>query len=71
MKRRKRQADSIGPLSHVSAVRVTISFPSDLYEILEKLARKKKVSLAWVVRAATEKYVAEQPVAGPNEGIEL
>jgi metal-responsive CopG/Arc/MetJ family transcriptional regulator len=41
------------------AVRASISFPPDLYETLEKIAKKKKVSLAWVVRDATEKYVAD------------
>lgn len=39
-------------------VRASISFPSDLYSHLEELARQKKVSLAWVVRDAAEKYVA-------------
>jgi metal-responsive CopG/Arc/MetJ family transcriptional regulator len=39
-------------------VRASISFPSGLYETLEKIARQKKVSLAWVVRDAAEKYVA-------------
>ncbi len=41
------------------SVRASISFPPDIYEILEQLARKKKVSLAWVVRDAVEQYVAE------------
>jgi metal-responsive CopG/Arc/MetJ family transcriptional regulator len=43
-----------------SSVRASISFPPDLYRTLEDIAKKKKVSLAWVVRDATEKYVAEQ-----------
>ena len=42
-------------------VRASISFPSDLYSHLEELARQKKVSLAWVVRDAAEKYVAGRP----------
>jgi predicted DNA-binding protein len=42
-----------------SAVRASISFPPDLYETLENLAKQKKVSLAWVVRDAAEKYVAD------------
>jgi metal-responsive CopG/Arc/MetJ family transcriptional regulator len=41
-------------------VRASISFPSDLYETLEGIAKQKKVSLAWVVRDAAEKYVAEE-----------
>ena len=42
-----------------AAVRASITFPPDLYEALEKTAQQKKVSLAWVVRDAAEKYVAE------------
>jgi metal-responsive CopG/Arc/MetJ family transcriptional regulator len=42
-------------------VRATISFPPELYETLEEIAKKKKVSLAWVVRDAAEKYIADQP----------
>ncbi|MHB8217794.1 MAG: ribbon-helix-helix domain-containing protein [Candidatus Sulfotelmatobacter sp.] len=43
-----------------SSVRASISFPPELYRTLEDIARRKKVSLAWVVRDAAEKYVAEQ-----------
>jgi predicted DNA-binding protein len=43
-----------------SLVRASISFPPDLYETLQELANQKKVSLAWVVRDAAEKYVAKQ-----------
>ena len=42
------------------AVRASISFPPALYETLEDIAKQKKVSLAWVVRDAAEKYVADQ-----------
>jgi metal-responsive CopG/Arc/MetJ family transcriptional regulator len=42
-------------------VRASISFPSDLYGTLEELAKHKKVSLAWVVRDAAERYVADRP----------
>ena len=43
-----------------SSIRASISFPHDLYETLEELAKQKKVSLAWVVRDAAEKYVSDQ-----------
>ena len=43
-----------------SAIRASISFPPDIYQTLEEIARKKKVSLAWVVREAAEKYITEQ-----------
>lgn len=42
-----------------SLVRASISFPPKLYETLEEIAKQKKVSLAWVVRDAAEKYVAD------------
>jgi metal-responsive CopG/Arc/MetJ family transcriptional regulator len=42
-------------------VRATISFPPNLYKTLEGIAKAKKVSLAWVVRDASEKYAADQP----------
>jgi hypothetical protein len=35
--------------------------------MLEELAKQKKVSLAWVVRDATEKYVADQKPAGGKQ----
>jgi hypothetical protein len=41
-------------------VRATISFPLDVYETLENIAKEKKVSLAWVVREASEKYIDEK-----------
>jgi metal-responsive CopG/Arc/MetJ family transcriptional regulator len=43
-----------------SLVRASISFPPDLYENLEEIAQQKKVSLAWVVRDAVERYVADE-----------
>jgi metal-responsive CopG/Arc/MetJ family transcriptional regulator len=43
-----------------SPVRASISFPSDVYRTLEQIARRKKVSLAWVVREAAEQYVEGQ-----------
>ena len=46
--------------SNAPAVRATISFPSDLYETLARIAKEKKVSLAWVVRDAAEKYIADK-----------
>ena len=50
-----------------AAVRATISFPPEVYENLELIAKQKKVSLAWVVREATEQYLAEKwPLFGGN-----
>jgi metal-responsive CopG/Arc/MetJ family transcriptional regulator len=50
-------------------VRASISFPPALYETLEDIARQKKVSLAWVVRDAAEKYVPVEAGKGGNEHI--
>ena len=35
--------------------RASVTFPPELYRTLEDLAKKKKVSIAWVVREAAEK----------------
>jgi metal-responsive CopG/Arc/MetJ family transcriptional regulator len=43
-----------------AVVRASISFPPDVYETLEIIAREKKVSLAWVVRDAAEQYIADK-----------
>ena len=51
---------SLKAQSKKEAVRASISFPLDLYKTLEEMSRQKKVSLAWVVRDAAEKYVADQ-----------
>ncbi len=48
----------------------SITFPPDLYRTLEDLAKKKKVSVAWVVREATEKSVADQwPLFGGSKSV--
>ena len=42
-----------------AAFRASISFPPDLDETLEEVPQQNKVSLAWVVRDAAERYVAD------------
>ena len=46
--------------SEPKTTRASVSFPNDLYETLEEIAKDKKVSVAWIVRDAAEKYVNEQ-----------
>jgi metal-responsive CopG/Arc/MetJ family transcriptional regulator len=41
-------------------VRTTVSLPVQDYQELERIAEQKKVSVAWVVRAAVEDYLAAQ-----------
>jgi predicted DNA-binding protein len=45
---------------NAATVRASISFPLDVYKVLEVIAREKKVSLAWIVREAAEKYIADK-----------
>jgi metal-responsive CopG/Arc/MetJ family transcriptional regulator len=40
--------------------RLSVTLPSETYVSLERIAKKKKVSLAWVVRDATEKYISDE-----------
>jgi metal-responsive CopG/Arc/MetJ family transcriptional regulator len=47
------------PKGEVS-VRTSVTLPSDLHASLELIAKQKKVSTAWVIRDAAEKYIAEQ-----------
>jgi metal-responsive CopG/Arc/MetJ family transcriptional regulator len=53
-----------------AAVRASITFPPALYSTLEEIAKEKKVSLAWVVRDASERYVSERSadVHWPGKG---
>lgn len=46
--------------SFSAVTRASVTFPTALYQALEEIARLKKVSVAWVVRDAAERYVAEQ-----------
>ena len=55
---KKRKAKKKAPST--AAVRASISFPPDIYETLESIAREKKVSLAWVVREAAEQYIGSK-----------
>jgi len=59
MTRGARRKDKPVPTENTT-VRATISFPSEIYQTLEDIAREKKVSLAWVVREASEQYIAEK-----------
>jgi metal-responsive CopG/Arc/MetJ family transcriptional regulator len=57
------------PPTESATVRATISFPSEIYQTLEDIARQKKVSLAWIVREATEQYIADKwPLLAPRKG---
>ena len=40
--------------------RLSVTIPFETYDSLERIARKKKVSLAWVVRDAAQRYVSDE-----------
>jgi metal-responsive CopG/Arc/MetJ family transcriptional regulator len=64
--KKKRGGKSVKTQS-TPAVRASISFPPALYEILEQVAKQKKVSLAWVVRDAAERYIADRTVIATEQ----
>ncbi len=47
-------------LENPKSVRTTISLPTDDYLELEALARQHRVSVAWVIRDAVQKYLDAQ-----------
>lgn len=57
---RKNQDEPFDVNTPEASVRASISFPRELYQTLEDIARQKKVSLAWVVRDAAEHYVSDK-----------
>ena len=58
VKRKPRKIKRQAPKS--ARVRPTISFPPDIHDALERIARENKVSLSWVVRDAVDVYLAEK-----------
>lgn len=54
---RKRRSEIRSKGKKEGMVRASSSYPRELYQMLEEIARKKKVSIAWVMRDAAEKYV--------------
>lgn len=53
--KRPTKAQNVG-----KSVRTSVSLPHELHDTLARLAKDKKVSVAWVIRDAAEKYVGEQ-----------
>jgi metal-responsive CopG/Arc/MetJ family transcriptional regulator len=48
------------PKEQRKTLRISVTFPRELSTTLEQIAKEKKVSVAWVVRDATEKYVGDK-----------
>lgn len=53
-------ANKTDRISDPKSARASVSFPRELYETLEQIAHEKKVSIAWVIREAAEKYVEDK-----------
>lgn len=58
MMKRKQRKQTLD--ENIASLRASVSFPPDLYQMLEAIAEQKKVSVAWVVREATAEYVTNQ-----------
>ena len=56
----KRKGEKKLNMKNTSAPRASVSFSRDVYRTLEMIAKEKKVSMAWVVRDAAEKYIADR-----------
>ncbi len=48
------------PTGKPRSMRATASLPPELYQTLQDIAKQKRVSVAWVIRDAAEKYIADQ-----------
>jgi hypothetical protein len=48
------------PTGMPRSTRASASLPPETYQTLQDIAREKKVSVAWVIRDAAERYIAEQ-----------
>jgi predicted DNA-binding protein len=57
------------PTGKPRATRASASLPPDIYRTLQDIAKQKKVSVAWVIRDAAEKYIAAQwPLFSRGQG---
>ncbi|MBO9722484.1 ribbon-helix-helix domain-containing protein [Xanthomonas phaseoli] len=48
------------PTGKPRAARASASLPPEIYQTLQAIAKQKKVSVAWVIRDAAEKYIVAQ-----------
>ena len=60
MKSKQGSAKGMKAEHDTASIRASISFPQNVYRTLQDIAHQKKVSLAWVVREASERYTASE-----------
>jgi hypothetical protein len=66
VQRKQREVMPIKTKSEPTA-RTSVTFPVEVYASLGIIAKQKKVSTAWVIREAAERYVADQwPLFAPG-----
>lgn len=58
---KKRPLKACNPVPGESVDRITLSLAAEDKVALGKIAEGKKVSIAWVIRDAITKYLAEEP----------
>lgn len=46
--------------TRADSTRLSVTIEREQYELLEKVAAEHKVSVAWVVRDAIEKYISDR-----------
>jgi metal-responsive CopG/Arc/MetJ family transcriptional regulator len=56
---RKQQARTVEAAN--ATTRVSVTFPAEHYAEMERIAKEKRVSIAWVVREAVQKYLEREP----------
>ena len=57
------------PSGKPRSARASASLSPDIYQTLQDIAKEKKVSVAWVIRDAAERYIAEHwPLFTANKG---
>jgi hypothetical protein len=60
MAHRKKKSGAGKAAAGARTIRASVSLRAELYCALEALAKQKRVSTAWVLRDAAEKYMVEQ-----------
>lgn len=59
---------SESPKSRQTGTRITVTVPPDHYQLVCRMAKVKKVSNAWIIRDAVEKYIqADTPLFAQKE----
>jgi len=47
-------------MGEAKLARASANVPPELYQTLQAIAKQKKVSIAWVIRDALDRYVSDQ-----------